>query len=318
MKYDEYGVICGVDEIDHIQGFLDIHDADRYFTELKKLPWEKAQWKAGRYLPRLVFRYGDGGKKHDVLEDLVLYVEEVLETRVQGVWCNYYEKPSDYTPYHQDSYNCGVLSLSFGGDREFCLKNNFTSKVLSYTLSHGDAFYFTPEVNSEHRHSLLKGNAKSLPRISIVFFMDEPYSRRKNLSSESSTSEKTLSKEEHTEMFTKEEIEFLVNIASLIMTRDELERPVFQVYSGKFFDNDEYYAITTNDDVSAIDDRALQEFLRSDYLIDVRGNPELLEKYLKPGPEEMLYDKIQFVFHKSNIQNIYETDPWIVFMFHSL
>lgn len=315
MKYDEYGVICGVDDIDHIQGFIDTHDADRYFTELKKLPWEKVQWKAGRYLPRKVFRYGDNGRMYEVLEDLILFVEEVLETEVQGVWCNYYEKSSDFTPYHQDSYNSGVLSLSFGGDREFCLKSKFTSKVLSYNLSHGDAFYFTPEVNSEYRHSLLKGNSNSLPRISVVFFMDKPYSRRRV--SKISPPE---SRENHGG-FSEEQISFFLTVANMIRmgSRDGLERPTFQVYSGKFFDNDEHYAIVPDDDeVFTIDDRALQEFLKSDYLIDVRGNPELREKYLKPGSEEMPYDRICFVILRPDIQKLYKTDPWIVFIFRHL
>lgn len=190
MKRDEYGIVYGLEEFEHIKGFLDSQHADDIFEDLKKcIPWQKVMWKTSRYLPRLVFRYRDNNQRYEVIEELILYVEEVLETNVNGVWCNFYQKGSDYTPYHQDSYGCHVLSLSFGDSRHFTLRDKNTKNIKKFNLSHGDAFYFTPEINKIHEHSLLKKSTTAEPRISVVFFIDEPYSRRiKNVKTKTSLS----------------------------------------------------------------------------------------------------------------------------------
>jgi hypothetical protein len=97
--------------------------------------------------------------------------------------------------------------------------------------------------------------------------------------------------------------------------RRELERPIFVVYDGKIFGNDEYCGFGADDDVFTTDDNNLKEFLSSDYLINVRENHKLREKYLKSGSVEM-NNRILFVMHKSNINKIYKIDPWIIFIFH--
>jgi hypothetical protein len=83
---------------------MELNDATEYFERLKdEIPWKEITWRMGRPLPRLVFRYGEFERrfrKYKVLEELIDYIEEVLETNVLSVWCNLYRNGEDYTPYH--------------------------------------------------------------------------------------------------------------------------------------------------------------------------------------------------------------------------
>jgi hypothetical protein len=71
--------------------------------------------------------------------------------------------------------------MSFGATRKFSIrrKNDKSKDSQNYNLSNGDLFYFTPEINKEYEHSIPKTKRVKDPRISVVFFTDEPYIHRK-------------------------------------------------------------------------------------------------------------------------------------------
>lgn len=155
-----------MEAIGHVQGFLEPDMADAYFQRLQALPWQKVMWRAGRYLPRLVYSY----ESYDpVINELIELVESHFSCRVKGVWGNYYRDGNDYTPEHQDSYGGHVITLSFGAPRLFYLRHLTTNEKIQYTLNHGDVNWFSPEINAAHKHAVPKSK-QTQPRISMVFF----------------------------------------------------------------------------------------------------------------------------------------------------
>lgn len=164
----------------HISGFIESEDADEWFSiMLGTVPFSKFEWMPGKYLPRLTFRYSyELFGSIPVLDELIWYVETVLESTVTGVWCNKYRNGTDNTPYHQDSYSSHVFTISFGETRRFLMKpikSENNKDTLKYDLKHGDAFYFSPDANDKYKHSIPKTTKNNDERISIVFFMSKPY-----------------------------------------------------------------------------------------------------------------------------------------------
>lgn len=88
---------------------------------------------------------------------------------IAGVFYNYYKDGSNYTPYHQDSYGCTVLTVSFGGTRDFLTKELAGGPATKYACEDGDIIIFTEDWNSRNRHSVPK-RAKGDPRVSVVVF----------------------------------------------------------------------------------------------------------------------------------------------------
>lgn len=189
MKYDEYGIPCGFDDFECVKKFMEPDDATEYFERMKDdIPWQEITWRANNPLPRLVFRYGEFERrihKHPVLEELIEYIEAVVETNVLGVWCNLYRDEKDYTPYQQYNYESHVMTMSFGSSRKLSIRkieeNTSPSKkqISTHTLSNGDLFYSSSEINKNHEHAILKSVTNKEIHISVVFFIDEPYSHRK-------------------------------------------------------------------------------------------------------------------------------------------
>lgn len=87
-------------------------------------------------------------------------------------WFNLYEDGNHYTPYHKDSYECTVYTISFGGTREFLSKDE-EGHVTKYTLSDGDLMLFDEEWNASHTHSVPKRKHQNDPRISMVIFVQD-------------------------------------------------------------------------------------------------------------------------------------------------
>ena len=183
MIFDDDGIPCDLEEMEYLPKFIEKYESDIFYKGLKNdIPWQEVTRGNGITFPRLVFRYGDFERqfrKYDVLENLITYVEEVLETDIISVWCNLYRDGQDFTSYHQENYNSNVFVMSFGKKRKFSIRKTDNPSELNHRiLGHGDAFYFNSKVNREYENSTPRSKQPN-PHIDILFFMDEPYSRRK-------------------------------------------------------------------------------------------------------------------------------------------
>jgi hypothetical protein len=106
----------------------------------------------------------------------VTMIETVYECTVSGVWCNHYRSGNDWTPYHQDQYDDRhMFTYSFGATRRFLCRpiSGNGNTTLSFDLVDGDLFYFSPQFDRTHKHSIPK-TKKDGSRISIVLFTDQP------------------------------------------------------------------------------------------------------------------------------------------------
>lgn len=191
MIKNDKGIVIGLKPLAYFSKFISSEtapDVDNYFDLLHdQIEWTKVQFRKGVNLPRLVQKYDrpltiQNGVP-EVLIDLKNQIETVFETDVHGIWCNLYESGKDWTPPHKDDYGSDVFTLSFGGSRvcNFIPDNVNDSKYnkkISYTLNDGDLLYFSPLIDSKHKHTIPKTTKKVDPRISIVFFTDKPYSNR--------------------------------------------------------------------------------------------------------------------------------------------
>lgn len=146
---------------------------------VSNIEWREVTWgPSNRKLPRLVqSMYTDELISYvPELIEVVSYVQEYSKTLpntkgiIQSVWMNLYRNGSDFTPYHKDSYNCKVVTVSFGSTRKFSIKDKL-GKVTSFDLSNGDIFVFDEDFNSNHQHTITKTTKKVGPRVSIVFFV---------------------------------------------------------------------------------------------------------------------------------------------------
>ena len=186
MKFDQYGIPCGFEDIEHLPTFIESDEANSYLKQLSdKLPWQEITWRGDTgSVPRLVFRYGEferGVRTYSVLERLLLYVEEVLETNVLGMWCNLYRNGEDHTPYYQDGYDSSIFTITLGAQRDFSIrKTGSASSQSNYSLKHGDAIYYASNINKTHEYAIPKSSVVNEPQISVLFFIDKPYSRRSN------------------------------------------------------------------------------------------------------------------------------------------
>ncbi len=140
--------------------FTKLETTDYFNRLLTNIPWEYMQWTRGKNLPRQTFSY-EFSMNVIVLDELIDEVEIMFECRVRSVWCNLYNNGSEYTPAHQDSYGAHVITLSFD-------------------LADGDIFYFSPEFNKNHKHSVPKSKTTEA-RVSVVFFTTEPFVEKNTL-----------------------------------------------------------------------------------------------------------------------------------------
>lgn len=139
---------------------------------IENIPWIEMEWSRGKKLPRLVCKLS--------VEELLHYVPEVVSiiynvnTNIGSIiscWLNYYRDGNDYTPYHQDSYGCKVLNISFGGVRKFAYKSIHGGSSTSYDMENGDCILFDQEFNALHTHTVTKTKKQCQPRVSLVLFI---------------------------------------------------------------------------------------------------------------------------------------------------
>lgn len=147
---------------------------------VKEIPFQSASWGSrGRVLPRKVaqFTYDEVHRILDRLPALesvitLFCTQFAIDPHRLAFWFNLYEDGNHYTPYHRDSYDCTVYTISFGGTRTFLSKDS-EGKVTDYTLNDGDLMLFDEVWNAAHTHSVPKRKNQNDPRISMVIFVQD-------------------------------------------------------------------------------------------------------------------------------------------------
>lgn len=110
--------------------------------------------------------------RYPLITDLCHKIEEQYGVRVKGIFVNHYKDPTEYAPFHRDSFNgVGVFTISFGGARMFYTKHEKTEQQKQYLLEDGDLFYFNIAFDQRHKHAIPLLKQYQEPRISIVFFV---------------------------------------------------------------------------------------------------------------------------------------------------
>ena len=127
---------------------------------------------------RECFRYPSlDGKEIPILDELKLTVEQLMPKlgidgkEVVAMFLNRFKTGKDRIPYHKDSYDSDVLTLSLGATRRFRIQKDSTKKSIGFDLSDGDFFYFTKEFNNNYKHSVTPTKKSVGERISVVFFL---------------------------------------------------------------------------------------------------------------------------------------------------
>ncbi len=181
MKYDNHGVSCGLEDMEHTKNMLSKKDAREYFQRLKdELPWSEITWHKEGLVPRLVFNYNELERvshKCPILEELTLLIEETYETNVCGVGCNYYRNGDDYRKYHNKRKR-HLFILSFGEPRKMIARKRNSVEGKIFKLSSGDSFYSSRKTNSKYEFSSPREPMIINSRIELSFFTDKPYIKR--------------------------------------------------------------------------------------------------------------------------------------------
>ena len=155
----------------HFKKAIDSSLTQYYFDSLKRLNWINFM------NLRQCFRYelyenGEPFDRISILDELKLVVETLFKNKkVVGIFLNYFTSGKDRIPYHKDSYQSDVLTLSLGGTRKFRIQNDLTKKSTGFDLEDGDFFYFNEEFNKTYKHSITPTKKAVSDRISVEFFL---------------------------------------------------------------------------------------------------------------------------------------------------
>jgi hypothetical protein len=181
MKYDNKGIVCGLDDMEIVKRMFTKSDAKDYFERLKKeLPWQELTWANEDPQPRLVFRYGElerNIRKYNVLEELIFLFEEVFEADILGCRGDYYRNGDDHSPYKKHNYNSHIFTVSFGASRKLTVKDE-NEKEQTFRLKDGDALYVSNDINKSLEYSVPPDKRKTEKSIYFTFYAEKPYSHR--------------------------------------------------------------------------------------------------------------------------------------------
>jgi alkylated DNA repair dioxygenase AlkB len=98
-------------------------------------------------------------------------LENELGFEINNCVLNYYIDGKEHIGYHHDKRLADmnfVSSVSFGGSRDFYLRNEKTKEVVKTRLDDGDLFVMYGDTNNIYKHSIPK-RAKAEPRISLTY-----------------------------------------------------------------------------------------------------------------------------------------------------
>eukprot|EP01059_Diplonema_ambulator_P024119 TRINITY_DN398_c0_g1_i8.p1 TRINITY_DN398_c0_g1~~TRINITY_DN398_c0_g1_i8.p1 ORF type:complete len:217 (+),score=77.46 TRINITY_DN398_c0_g1_i8:49-699(+) len=180
MIWDAKGVMA---DPAHLPGWLS--NSEVMMERLRRdVPWAlnpRASFSWYEKLPQSAYYYGCDEmwkKPCAVLNELVGRVESEFQCNVFAVWCNLLKDGGNHIDWHQDKWGTDCITLSFGTPRRFVMREKRSKETIAdFLLRSGDLYFFSEAANQKTEHCVPKDDACTDPRISLLFFIDYPYSR---------------------------------------------------------------------------------------------------------------------------------------------
>ena len=103
-------------------------------------------------------------------------VEEISGEKFNACLLNYYHNGSEAMSWHSDNekeilVNSAIASVSFGAERKFGFKHNFTKEEISLILENGSLLIMKDEIQKYWKHKLYIESKITQPRINLTFRM---------------------------------------------------------------------------------------------------------------------------------------------------
>ena len=140
-------------------------------------------------IPRKQCAYGDAGTNYTFsgisvkgntwedapnLKKIKDIIHKKLNIPVNYVLVNLYEDGNEYIGWHSDDekdidQNHPIVSLSFGSERSFLLRDKRTKDTYEKVLENNSCILMKPPCQKLYKHSLPKRKKVKLPRINLTF-----------------------------------------------------------------------------------------------------------------------------------------------------
>lgn len=101
-------------------------------------------------------------------------VEQISGEKFNACLLNYYHNGSEAMSWHSDNEkeilkHSAIASVSFGAERKFGFKHNFSKEVISLMLENGSLLIMKDETQIYWKHKLYTNAKITLPRINLTF-----------------------------------------------------------------------------------------------------------------------------------------------------
>tara|TARA_Y100000389_G_C17465374_1_gene525007 strand:+ start:2727 stop:3287 length:561 start_codon:yes stop_codon:yes gene_type:complete len=107
------------------------------------------------------------------LDSIIKAMSQRYNTQYNSLLVNWYRDGNDYIGHHSDNEKqlcetTPVITISFGAERDFVLKNKLTKKTMTTTLKNNSVFVMGGTCQKTHTHSIPKRKRVTSPRISVT------------------------------------------------------------------------------------------------------------------------------------------------------
>ena len=109
-----------------------------------------------------------------ILSEIKSTVEQISGEKFNACLLNYYHNGSEAMSWHSDNEkeilkHSAIASVSFGAERKFGFKHNFSKEEISLMLENGSLLIMKDETQIYWKHKLYTNAKISEPRINLTF-----------------------------------------------------------------------------------------------------------------------------------------------------
>ena len=109
-----------------------------------------------------------------ILSEIKSTVEQISGEKFNACLLNYYHNGSEAMSWHSDNEkeilkHSAIASLSFGAERKFGFKHNFSKEEISLMLENGSLLMMKDETQIYWKHKLYTNAKITEPRINLTF-----------------------------------------------------------------------------------------------------------------------------------------------------